>query len=439
MEDVLEGEFDVLPAKSQGGPSAAADPSLRGRSARKPLSAPMRLWCRAFQKAFHLAIPLLPYRKPQIVHSLADLPGVAARCGCSRPLIVTDPGVAKLGLAEPLEKALQAAGMPYSVYDRTVANPTTATVEEALAAYRADGCDCIVGFGGGSSMDCAKAVAARAAKPKKTLGQVKGILRVHCRLPLLMAVPTTAGTGSETTLAAVITDAETRHKCAINDFPLIPRYAVLDPAVTLSLPPALTASTGMDALTHAVEAYIGRSTTKDTRSDALEAVRLIFESLDAAYRDGANEQARRNMLVASFKAGRAFTKSYVGYVHAVAHSLGGAYNVPHGYANAVILPLMLRRYGKAAEKPLADLARAAGVATERDDDGFAARAFIGAVDAMKHRFAIGDTFPQLRREDIPKLARIAAAEANPLYPVPVLMSAAELEGVYEQLLDPQAA
>ncbi len=278
----------------------------------------------------------------------------------------------------------------------------------------------------------------RAAKPKKTLGQVKGILRVHCRLPLLMAVPTTAGTGSETTLAAVITDAETRHKYAINDFPLIPRYAVLDPAVTLSLPPALTASTGMDALTHAVEAYVGRSTTKDTRADALEAVRLIFENLDTAYRDGLNEQARRNMLVASFKAGCAFTKSYVGYVHAVAHSLGGAYNVPHGYANAVILPLMLRRYGKAVEKPLADLARAAGVATQRDGDEFAARAFVDAVEAMKHRFAIGDTFPELRREDIPKLARIAAAEANPLYPVPVLMSADELEAIYEQLLDLQA-
>lgn len=435
MEEVMEGEFD-LPSNSQecGGQAA-----VLGGSGRKPMPAPMKLWCRAFQKAFHIAIPLLPYRKPSIVHSLEELPAVVVAEGCSRPLIVTDPGVAKLGLAKPLEQALEDAHIPYSVYDRTVANPTTATVEEALAVYKADGCDCIVGFGGGSSMDCAKAVAVRVAKPKKTLGQVKGILRVHCRLPLLMAVPTTAGTGSETTLAAVITDAETRHKYAINDFPLIPRYAVLDPAVTLSLPPALTASTGMDALTHAVEAYIGRSTTKDTRADALEATRLIFSNIDNAYGNGSDEEARRNMLVASFRAGCAFTKSYVGYVHAVAHSLGGAYNMPHGYANAVILPLMLRRYGKSAEKPLADLARAAGVATERDSDERAARAFIDAIDAMKHRFAIGNTFPELRREDIPKLARIAAAEANPLYPVPLLMSAEELEGIYEQLLDPEAA
>lgn len=162
------------------------------------------------------------------------------------------------------------------------------------------------------------------------------------KLPLLIAIPTTAGTGSETTLAAVITDAKTRHKYAINDFPLIPRYAVLDPKVTLSLPPFITATTGMDALTHAVEAYIGNSTTPGTRKNALDAVQLIFENLDTAYTDGNNIEARRNMLRASYFAGCAFTKSYVGYVHAVAHSLGGKYNVPHGLANAVILPMVLK-------------------------------------------------------------------------------------------------
>lgn len=447
MEQAIEDEFEGFAGSGEAASAGAGADALCGsddadvalQAARKPMAASMKLWCRAFQKAFHLAIPLLPYRKPVIVHSLGDLPSVVRSEGCGRVLVVTDPGVAKLGLAEPMLRAFEGADVPFAVYDRTVPNPTTATVEEALALYRAEGCDCIVGFGGGSSMDCAKAVAVRAAKPNKTLGQLKGILRVRTKLPLLMAVPTTAGTGSETTLAAVITDAETRHKYAINDFPLIPRYAVLDPAVTLSLPPALTASTGMDALTHAVEAYIGRSTTKDTRADALEAVRLIFANLDQAYRNGGDEQARRNMLRASFLAGCAFTKSYVGYVHAIAHSLGGRYNVPHGYANAVILPLMLRRYGKSAERPLADLARAAAVATERDGDERAARAFVRAVTEMKHRFAIGDTFPELRREDIPELARTAAAEANPLYPVPLLLSAEQLEEVYEQLLDPQAA
>ena len=214
-----------------------------------------KIYCRAFQKAFHIAIPFLPYRKPKIAGSVKELPEIIMRHKCTHVLIITDAGIARLGLTRRLEKALKEAGIPYTMYDKTVANPTTVNVQEALDLYHENGCDVIIGFGGGSSMDCAKAVGARAVKPKQSLAQMKGILKVYKKLPLLIAVPTTAGTGSETTLAAVITDADTRYKYAINDFPLIPRYAVLDPKVTLSLPPFITATTGMDALTHAVEAY----------------------------------------------------------------------------------------------------------------------------------------------------------------------------------------
>ena len=275
---------------------------------------------------------------------------------CKNVLIITDAGIHKLGLTDRLEKVLTDSSIPYILYDKTVANPTTVNVAEALELYHENNCQAIIGFGGGSSMDCAKAVGARVAKPHQSLAKMKGILKVHKKLPLLIAVPTTAGTGSETTLAAVIVDAETRHKYAINDFPLIPRYAVLDPKVTLSLPPFITATTGMDALTHAVEAYIGNSTTPGTRKNARDAVQLIFENLDTAYTDGSNKEARRNMLRASYFAGCAFTKSYVGYVHAVAHSLGGQYNVPHGLANAVLLPYVLEAYGKTIYKKLAALA-----------------------------------------------------------------------------------
>ena len=285
-------------------------------------------------------------------------------------------------------------------------------------------------------MDCAKAVGARAVKPRQSLAKMKGILKVHKRLPLLIAVPTTAGTGSETTLAAVITDAQTRHKYAINDFPLIPRYAVLDPKVTLSLPPFITATTGLDALTHAVEAYIGRSTLSDTRRDAKKAVRLIFENLDTAYRDGQNIEARKNMLKASFYAGCAFTKSYVGYVHAVAHSLGGEYNVPHGLANAVLLPTVLEHYGPAVYRKLHKLAIEAQLADENTPHKEAAEAFIQAIQDMKQRFGIGNTIPEIREEDIPKLSHYADKEANPLYPVPVLMNAQELEVFYRSLMEP---
>ncbi len=283
-------------------------------------------------------------------------------------------------------------------------------------------------------MDCAKAVGARIAKPKQSLARMKGILKVHKKLPLLIAVPTTAGTGSETTLAAVITDAETRYKYAINDFPLIPRYAVLDPRVTLSLPPSITSATGMDALTHAVEAYIGRSTTYGTRKDALLAVKLIFENIDKAYTDGSSIDARRNMLHASFYAGCAFTKSYVGYVHAVAHSLGGEYNIPHGLANAILLPFVLEAYGPCIHKKLHHLSVAAGISAKDTPYDTAAREFIDAIKDMKKRFGIGDTVSEIREEDIPKLSHYADKEANPLYPVPVLMDAEELKQFYITLM-----
>ena len=393
-----------------------------------------KIYCRAFQKAFHIAIPFLPYRKPKIAGSVKELPEIIMRHKCTHVLIITDGGIMKLGLTRRLEKALKEAGIPYTIYDKTVANPTTVNVREALELYHKEGCDAIIGFGGGSSMDCAKAVGACAVKPNQSLAQMKGILKVHKKLPLLMAVPTTAGTGSETTLAAVITDADTRYKYAINDFPLIPRYAVLDPKVTLSLPPFITATTGMDALTHAVEAYIGNSTTIDTRRDALKTVKLIFENIDIAYEHGDNIQARRNMLHASFYAGCAFTKSYVGYVHAVAHSLGGQYNVPHGLANAILLPLVLREYGSCIDKKLHRLAIAAGLADKNTPDHEAAELFIRSIEEMKERFGIVNIVKEIQETDIPKLAHYADKEANPLYPVPKLMDASELEKFYYMLM-----
>ncbi len=394
-----------------------------------------KAYCRTFQTVFKLALPFLPYRTPKVVGSVKALPEILRKKKCDHVLIITDAGITKLGLIGGLEKALTASGISYTIYDKTVANPTTVNVDEALTLYYSDGCSALIGFGGGSSIDCAKAVGARIAKPKQSLAKMKGILKVHKKLPLLIAIPTTAGTGSETTLAAVITDAETRHKYAINDFPLIPRYAVLDPRVTLSLPPFLTATTGMDALTHAVEAYIGNSTTYGTRKDALMAVRLIFENLDTAYSDGANITARRNMLKASYYAGCAFTKSYVGYVHAVAHSLGGAYNVPHGLANAVLLPCVLESYGTAIHRKLHRLAVEAGLTTPDADCQEGAKIFIQTIKEMNTKYGIGDTIKEIQAQDIPKLSRYADKEANPLYPVPVLMDAEELEQFYYQVME----
>ena len=394
-----------------------------------------KAYCRMFQSVLKAALPFLPYRKPEIIHSVRGIPQILEKKKCDHVLIITDTGIIRHGLITRLEDTLDRHFIPYIIYDGTVANPTTTNVDEALALYHEYDCNAIIGFGGGSSIDCAKAVGARVVKPHQSLAKMKGILKVHKKLPLLIAIPTTAGTGSETTLAAVITDAETRHKYPINDFPLIPQVAVLDPKVTASLPPALTATTGMDALTHAVEAYIGNSTTAGTRADALFAVKMIFENIDRAYRDGSDLEARKNMLLAAFSAGCAFSKSYVGYVHAVAHSLGGEYNVPHGLANAVLLPFVLESYGHTIDAKLHQLAITAGVADEAATDSQAATQFIQAIKDMKKRFSIGDTIPQIREEDIPKLASYAEKEANPLYPVPVLMDARQLESFYYLLME----
>ncbi len=397
-----------------------------------------KAYCRTFQTVFKTALPFLPYRTPEVVGSVSKLPAIIKAQNCRNVLIITDAGITKLGLTNRLEKALSDNDLSYTIYDKTVANPTTANVAEALELYYEHDCDSIIGFGGGSSMDCAKALGVRIARPNSSLAKMKGILKVHKRLPLLIAIPTTAGTGSETTLAAVITDAETRHKYAINDFPLIPRYAVLDPKITLSLPPFITAATGMDALTHAVEAFIGNSTTYGTRKNALMAVKLIFENIDTVYRDGSNVDARRNMLHASYYAGCAFTKSYVGYVHAVAHSLGGEYNVPHGLANAILLPHVLEEYGETIHRKLHKLSVAAGIADKDTPCEQAAKAFIDEIKAMKRRFGIGNTVKEIKEEDIPKLSHYADKEANPLYPVPVLMDAKQLEKFYYMLMDEDA-
>ncbi len=394
-----------------------------------------KIYCRTYQLAFRIAIPFLPYREPEIYESIADLEPLFHHLGVSSVLLVTDPFLRSSGATAPLEKLLEENGIHCAVYDKTRANPTVHNIEAARSLYRREHCEALIAFGGGSSMDCAKGVGARIAYPHKSLEQLKGLLKVLKKIPPLIAIPTTAGTGSETTLAAVITDSVKKHKYTMNDFTLIPRYAVLDPQVTYSLPPSLTATTGMDALTHAVEAYIGRSTTKQTRRLALEAVSLIFQNIETAYQDGSNRQARKNMLYAAYKAGIAFSKSYVGYVHAVAHSLGGQYNIPHGLANSVLLPIVLESYGPSVHRKLHQLAIAAGVSTSSDTDQDGAKKFIRAVRRLNRRMEIPETLGGIRKKDIPKMARHADKEANPLYPVPRLMDAAELERFYYQAAD----
>lgn len=391
-----------------------------------------KIYCRTFQFFFRCALPILPYKNPAIINKTEGIAEVLAERGKSKPLIVTDKTVRSLGLTKKAEQALSDKGISFCIYDSVVANPTTDNVAEALKIYKEEGCDSLIAFGGGSPMDCAKGVGALVAKPKKTLGQLGGILKVRKKIPLLIAVPTTAGTGSETTLASVIVDSETRHKYAINDFSLIPPYAVLDEEMILSLPPVVAATTGMDALTHAIEAYIGRSGNKSTRGDALEAIKIIFTDLEIFYAEKTRESAR-NMLLASHKAGRAFSKSYVGYVHALAHTVGGKYNVAHGLANAVILPIVLREYGKRVYKKLYKIALYCNLADKKTPKYIAAGRVIGKIERLNKKFSIPEKLTGIKREDIPELAAYAEKEANPLYPVPVLWDKKKLAGTYEKI------
>ena len=398
------------------------------------MNAFFKLYCRAYQTVFRLALPVLPYREPRILGELKDLPLFLQQQEISAVLLITDKPLRALDMTRGLENDLSAHGIACAVFDDVVPNPTVQNVEDCRAAYLESGAQAMIAFGGGSVMDCAKAAGARVARPGKPVQKMGGLLKVLRKTPMLIAVPTTAGTGSETTLAAVITDPAAHHKYPINDFVLIPDYAVLDYRVTLGLPPMITATTGMDALTHAVEAYIGRSTNALTRAMAEEAVVLIVQYLQRAWRDGSDAEARAKMLRAAYCAGIAFTRSYVGYVHGVAHSLGGRYGVPHGLANAVILPYFLEEYGPSCHKKLARLARKAGLAGGDASDSAAAQAMIDWIKQANAAMGIPTSIPEIRKEDIPAMAAYAAKESNPLYPVPKLMDRHELEAMYLKLM-----
>ncbi|WP_370222434.1 iron-containing alcohol dehydrogenase [Cytobacillus sp.] len=395
-------------------------------------------YCRIVQKTFKLASPFLPWREPELLegsNSLDKLPDVIRKKDISRILIVTDSGISALGLMDGLLLNLQKKNIEFYIYDKTIPNPTITNIEEALEVYKKNDCQGIIAFGGGSPMDCAKGVGARAVRPEKSISQLKGQFKVRKKLPPIFAVPTTAGTGSEATVAAVITDSQSHEKYAIIDLNLIPHYAVLDPLITLKMPPTITAATGMDALTHAVEAYIGRSNTAETKKFSIDAVRLIYDNLYKAYQNGENLTARANMQKAAYLAGLAFTRAYVGNVHAIAHTLGGFYSVPHGLANAVILPYVLEHYGEAVWDPLAELAVAASIGNASDSAEENAKNFILSIKSLNSRMGIPSKVSGIQDSDIPIMAERALKEANPLYPVPKIFSRDEMLRLYQLIKD----
>ena len=389
--------------------------------------------CRTFQAGMKAANYALGYRIPDHIEG-AGCSGQAARIlkehGAGRVFLVTDANIVKLGLLSELLKNLEGEGIQYEIFSDVAANPTSDNVEAGFAQYRAHPGQPLLAVGGGSPMDCAKAIAAKSVHPDKTVAQLQGVLKVHAKIPLFIAIPTTAGTGSETTVAAVITDSATHHKASINDPSILPAYAILDPLLTIGLPPKITATTGLDALCHAVEAYTNHTYNTELEDFlAKEAVRLIHDNLFPAYQDGSNLEARQNMQRAAFYAGRAFTRGCVGYVHAIGHTLGGLYGVPHGLAMSILLPHVLHQYRAAVYDRLADLADVCGI--EGATRTLKAQNFIAWIEQMKRDMSIPSGIDCIRDEDVQQMIAWAMAEANPLYPTPIVWQ----EEDFQKLID----
>ena len=390
----------------------------------------------ALKRAVGMATRVLPIPQPTLLvgpGSSARLGETIAGLGHQRLLVVTDAVITRLGLARPLLDALTAGGTDFVVFDEITPDAPIPLVEKGIALYLREGCDAIVAFGGGSVMDSAKAIGVSAANgkhPRQLVGYFKG----WSSPPPIYAVPTTAGTGSEVTVAAVISDPENHAKLVIADTRIVPRFAALDPCLMAGLPAPITAATGMDALTHAVEAYIGDWGTDTTDRMALTAVSMIYESLPVAYATGQDLVAREKMALASTFAGLAFTRANVGNVHAIAHQLGGLYHTPHGLANAIVLPGVLRFSAPACTRKLADLAVRAGVGEEGMPESDLAAAFLDSVESLNASLGIPARLDALQEKDIPELARAACWEADTNYPVPRRMSQADCAQLLRQIL-----
>ena len=380
------------------------------------------IWCRTYQSVLKIVNYFVGYRMPECLEGpgkIRELGAFLKKKGINDVLVVTGSGMVRRGQVRPMLEGFNENGIRYTVKTFDATDPTSEDVEEGYEAYQAGGCKSIVALGGGSRIDCAKAIAARVARPRKTVAQLQGILKVHRSVVPFVAIPTTAGAGSETTVAAVITDSVTHRKAAISDPALIPQYAVLDPELTVDLPPHTTATTGMDALAHAVEAYTNKTyNTKLENHLAREAVRLIHGNILRAVENGADLEARQNMQRGAFYAGRAFTRGCVGYVHAIGHTLGGLYGVAHGLAMAVLLSPVMRAYGTSAHRRLAELADVCGIGGETDAEK--ADAFLRWIEETNRKMGLPDKFDMIRDGDIDRMITWAQKEADPLYPVPVV-------------------
>lgn len=386
--------------------------------------------------ALRAGLSVTKYPKPKLYSgpgSVQKMPEAVKRTNINNVMVVTDKGLTGLGLLDPMLKSLEENGIKYAVFDGVQPNPTIDNIEAGVSVYNQNNCQGLILFGGGSVMDCGKVIAARVRRPNKSVVQFRGLMKIMRKLPPLFAVPTTAGTGSEATVAALITNSNTHEKMLIADLFMVPKYAFLDPELMAGLPKHITSTTGIDTLVHAIESYIGLHDLSDVRTHAETATRLVFENLEAAYADGSDLDRRNKMSLASYHGGCACTKGGLGYIHAISHNMSGQYGVAHGLANAIIMPLVLRISREDAEPKLAKLAIEAGLGHHGESDKDLSIRFIEEVEAMNERMGIPTYIKELKAEDIPVIAERARKEAL-LYAVPTILDQKELEEAVAQLL-----
>ena len=374
------------------------------------------------------------YIQPKMIkgeHALLDLIDVLKKQHLTRYMIVTTPGFIKRGTLQSFFGALNQNDIQYSIFHDVKPDPDISDVEKLKEMYFKDGCQALIAIGGGSVIDCSKVALACVQMKKLDVTTVLHTGRVSKQLPLLIAVPTTAGTGSEVTAGAVITDPIQKRKYALSNLFLIPKYAVLDSSLLVSLPSKMTAYTGMDALTHAIEAYINCFNNRKTNEYALRAIKTIFQYLVPSFEDGLNKHYRLELLEASYNAGVAISNNYVGYVHTIAHGIGGMYHLQHGMINATILPIVLEEYGSAVVSKLAKIADVVGITGATDQDK--STQFIQKLKDLNQIFSIPTSIPEIQEEDIHYLAIGAEKEGNPSYPTPVTWDVEQFEKVIRKI------
>ena len=350
------------------------------------------------------------------------------------PLIICSPSIIKNHLLDSLLEDFKINNIDYSVYSNVKPNPTTPLVYEGRDFFINNKCDSIISIGGGSAIDLAKIIGLLITNSKENILEYKGLLKVKKKPVFNIAIPTTIGSGSEASVAAVITDEKNNDKFAINDPKLVPDVALLDSNLLANLPKNIIATTGMDALTHSIESLIGRASNKFITKTSLNSIKLIYNNLYNCYQNGDNESCK-NMQLASYYAGVSFTRGFVGYVHALSHSLSGEFDIPHGYANAILLPVVLEYYGKSIYNKLSLVSDCLNLTEKDASKKDKTNAVITWIKELNQAMGIPKKFSlNITENEIEKLMSHSLLESNPFYPVPKVLSSEDLGNIYHLVL-----